>query len=381
MTVFNTFLKVLNKNKVLVIVYTVILLIFGASNMKTNENSMSFTPTKPSIAVFNYDKDNKITNNLIKYLKNNTKIIKLTDKEEIVKDSIFYEEISYAIYIPKNYGEDYINGLNPQIEVKTGNNAQTKFSEMILTKYLNIANIYLQSYKDETTLITKINETLDNETKITITSKLDTTSLTKTAFYYNFASYSFLACLIYVICIIMLTFNEERIKKRTVISSTNYKKHNRILLLGNMLYATVLWLFYVLLSFILMGKIMFSLHGLIFILNSFIFVISAATLAFFISTLISSKNAISGIMNVVSLGSSFLCGAFVPIKWLPNFVKAMGHIFPTYYYITNNNTLSTLEKFSFNNLKTIITNMSIMILFIIVFIILSNIVTRKKRSR
>ena len=41
MTVFNTFLKVLNKNKVLVIVYTVILLIFGASNMKTNENSIA----------------------------------------------------------------------------------------------------------------------------------------------------------------------------------------------------------------------------------------------------------------------------------------------------------------------------------------------------
>ena len=31
-----------------------------------------------------------------------------------------------------------------------------------------------------------------------------------------------------------------------------------------------------------------------------------------------NKNAINGIINVVALGSSFLCGTFVPVEFLPN---------------------------------------------------------------
>lgn len=46
MTVFKTFWKILNKNKVIVIIYTVMLLIFGVSNMQTSEKSMNFVASK-----------------------------------------------------------------------------------------------------------------------------------------------------------------------------------------------------------------------------------------------------------------------------------------------------------------------------------------------
>lgn len=42
MTVFKTFWKILNKNKVIVIIYTVMLLIFGISNMQTSEKKYEF---------------------------------------------------------------------------------------------------------------------------------------------------------------------------------------------------------------------------------------------------------------------------------------------------------------------------------------------------
>ncbi len=57
MTVFKTFWKILNKNKFTVILYTVILLVFGVSNMQTSENSMTFTASKPDILIVNYDEE------------------------------------------------------------------------------------------------------------------------------------------------------------------------------------------------------------------------------------------------------------------------------------------------------------------------------------
>ena len=51
-------------------------------------------------------------------------------------------------------------------------------------------------------------------------------------------------------------------------------------------------------------------------LNSLLFTICATTIEFFIVSIITNKNSISGIVNVVALGSNFLCGAFVPMKYL-----------------------------------------------------------------
>ena len=62
--------------------------------------------------------------------------------------------------------------------------------------------------------------------------------------------------MIYVICLILASFKDIKIQKRTIISSTNYKTLNRQLLLSNSLFSIILLMIYVVLSFILVGDIM-----------------------------------------------------------------------------------------------------------------------------
>lgn len=123
-----------------------------------------------------------------------------------------------------------------------------------------------------------------------------------------------------------------------------------------------------------------SNQGIIYIINSFVFTMCATTIAMFIGNLVTNKNAINGIVNVVALGSSFLCGAFVPMEWLPDSVLKIAHILPSYYYISTNEVLTKMEVFNSETLKPIITNMAVMLGFAILFIILSNIVSRRKRK-
>ena len=378
MTVFKTYFKILNKNKFIVILYTVILLVFGGFNMQTSENNLNFEATKPSITIVNNDEDKGITKSLINYIKNNSKNPNI--KLDNLDDALFYGDTNYIIYIPNNFHNDYMNGNNPQIEVKSSGNYSAELASMLLKKYLNTLDIYKKTITNEEELVKYIDKTLESSINIELTKHVDNVKINKATFYFNFESYSILACLIYVICLIQAIFNDINIRKRNIISSTNYRKNNRILLLSNIIYSIILWLFYLILSFILIGKIMFSMYGVILMINSLLFTICATTIAFFIGSIITNKNAISGIVNVVALGSSFLCGAFVPMEYLPSTVLNIAHILPTYYYIKNNELLKDIESFNSSSLKPIIINMLILVSFIILFIILTNIVSRKKRK-
>ena len=251
---------------------------------------------------------------------------------------------------------------------------------MILSRYINTAAIYRTDIKDTDELINKVNDTVSKEAKIELTSKLDTDSISKAQFFYSFSSYSILAALVYVICILLASFRETKINKRNIISSMNYKKFNLELLISNVVLSIVMWLFYVLLSFILVGDIMFTNIGLLYIINFLIFTLCCTSLAFVIGNLLSSKRAIGAIVNILALGSSFLCGVFVPMEWLPKTVTMVAHLIPTYWYIKSNDILTKLEVINIDTLKPIIINMLVMIAFTIIFIILSNIIYNKKRK-
>lgn len=378
MTVFKTFLKVLNKNKFVVILYTIILLVFGGINMQTSDNSTNFVASKPDVLIINNDEDEGITKNLTNYIEKNTNIIEVKDDEEAINDALFYRDVNYIVYIPKNYRQDVLDGKNPEIEIKSTGDHSGSYAEMILSRYIKVQNIYAKEIENENELIEKINETLSEEVGIQKTTTLDTNSLSKATFYYNFANYSILAGTVYVICLVLSSFREEKVRKRTIVSSMSYKKHNRILLLANGLFATGLWLLYVVLSFVFVGDIIFSTQGIIYIINSFVFTICALTIAFFIGTMVNNKNAINGIVNVVALGSSFLCGAFVPMEWLPDVVLKIAHILPSYYYISNNEIVANLETVNFETMRPILTNMGIMLIFGAVFIIITNVLSKRK---
>ena len=380
MIVFKTFLKILNRNKFIIILYTVFLIGFGGFNMQTSDNSTNFVASKPDIMIVNYDEEKGITKDLIKYITDNSNIIELNNNEEAINDGLFYRDVNYVIYIPENYSEDFMDGKNPEINIKSTGDYQSSFAEMLLSRYIKVANIYQKSIKNEDELTSKINETLSKQSEVEITSKLDTDSLAKATFYYNFASYSILACLVYVICLVLSSFKDIKIQKRTIISSTDYRKLNRQLLLSNSLFSIILWGVYVALSFVLIGDVMFSNQGIIYLINSFIFTMCATTIALFIGNLVSNKNAINGIVNVIALGSSFLCGAFVPMEWLPDGVLKIAHILPSYYYISSNESLKTLEVFNLETMQPIITNMIVILGFSIIFIILTNIVSKRKQK-
>lgn len=380
MTVFKAFLKILRKNLAMIIVYTMILVIFGGLSTQSQSETLSFTAVKPDILIVNKDEEKGITKGFIEYIKDNSNTPKIEDNEEARNDALFYNDTDYIIYIPEGFNEDFMSGKIDTLEVKKANNFNASFTDMLINRYFKMASIYRNKITDQNELVNTIKNSLENDTNIEITSQLDTTALSQAAFFFNFESYSIMVCLIFIISLILSIFNSEKIRKRNAISSTSYKKSNRILLLCNLLYAFVVWLIYFILAFIIVGDVLWTSNGLMLILNSFIHLLAITSLAFMIGNLVTNRDAINGVVNVVGIGSSFLCGVFVPLSYLPNSVISMAKCLPTYYYVKSNEIIAELEVVSIDTLHEVFINMGVLLGFSVLFLVISNIVSKKKRK-
>ncbi len=379
MTVFNAFWKVINKYKGTIILFTIMLVAFGGINTTSSNSTVDFTNSKPDIIIVNNSGNNALTKNLISYLKKNTNVKNIKNTEEARNDALFYREVNYIVYIPKDYQKDVLSGKTPEIDIKTVGDYTSSLAEMLLTRYLKIQSIYAKNISTEQELITVINKNLSKTSEVTITSKVDTTKTSRVSRYFNFASYSAMFIIIFVICMVLSSFHAKAIKKRTIISSMNYKTHNKYLLRASFVYSIIVWLLFMLLGTILFSNTILSLRGLVYAINLLIFIFTSLTLALLLSTLIDNKDAVNGIVNVISLGSAFLCGAFIPTEWLPETVIKISRIFPTYWYVNSNDLLASLQTINMTSLNQVIINMIVMLVFALIFIIINNIVSKKKQ--
>lgn len=378
MTTFRAFLRILQKNSVTIVISTIVLLIFGGFSMQASENGMGFVADKPDVTVVNYDDEGKIARGFEEYLGEKCNIIELSDDEAKIKDALFYRNTNLVIYIPQDYSEDLMRGENPAIEYRSSGDYQAELGKMIATRYLETVEAYRDVARSEGELVEKAKTTLAEGVEIEVVSKLDTTSLERTAKFFNFESYALLNSLVFIIAVVMLAFNNKRVRQRILVSSTNPAKQSRILFFANLGFAAVIWLMYLGLGFIILGgESLLDWHGAWFVVNSLIFTVCATSIAFLVGSLLRNKDAINGVTNVIALGSSFLCGAFVPQMWLPDSVLWVAHLLPTYYFIDNNDTIAGLETLD-GAVLGLVLNMVVMLGFAVLCTVIAVVVGRKR---
>lgn len=378
MIVFKNYFKIAKTYIPMIILNLTIFIFFTFFMAYSNPKSEIFIPSKPKILIQNKDQS-LFTDNFIKYIDSNAEIVEIEETE--IKDALFYRKVNLILSIPKNYSKDFLKRLNPKLSIESvPESSDTFYGEMLLNKYLNIASIYSKINMDEKDIVKYINKDFQKKIEPTLINKKEASNIQNLNSYFNFSNYTTLALCIIIVSMIMVAFKKESIKKRNMISPISYKKQNKYLLLSNMCIVFILWLFIILLSIIIYSNAIFTMNGLLFIINSFVFSILALTIGFIIGSYITNYDAISGIVNVIALGSSFLCGAFVPQEFLgPNVLK-FAKILPSYWFIDNNNRIALLSKYNFETLKPIVNNLLILVIYIILFITFINVISKIKRK-
>lgn len=379
MTVFKTILKILNKLKGMIILYTAILVAITALNQTSGNNMTNFEDSKPSVLIVNKDSEDNIAKGFEDYISKHSEIKDIDTKDEDkINDAIFYRDVNYVIYIPKDFGKNLLDGKNPSLEYKSCGDEYSSYAQMMVEKYIKTVLIY-NDYYSGAELISKVNKVVDKDTKVYMKTTLDTSKLSSMTQYFNILNYALLAGCVYCISMILASLNDETVRKRTIISSFNYKKYNRIVLLSNSIVIFAMWILYMILALILFKDLMFSSNGLGYVINSFVFTICSLTIGFLIGNITQNKNAIGGIVNVIALGTSFLCGCFVPFEYMPDYVLKIAHILPTYYYVANNQLIKTMEVFNFESIKPLLINGAVIVISSFIFVAVTNYVSKRKQ--
>ena len=125
------------------------------------------------------------------------------------------------------------------------------------------------------------------------------------------------------------------------------------ILFGNLIYAVVCWIIMMALGFIMYGKTMLTKQVMLMALNAFVFSLVGLSISFMVGSVLKSRNTMSAVTNVLTLGMSFTSGVFVPQYLLGEQVLSFAQILPTYWFVKFNNEIINMEH-HFRYAKTII---------------------------
>ena len=391
MIVFKTFWRIMKRYWWIVFIYVAILTSLSVINLKTAPVT-NFVDSKPKITIVSQESSDlatkPFTKNFLNYLSKNTKIIDL--KESETTDALFYQEISIILYLPEDLESKIVSGQKITLDYRTSGNYTAELSKNLIKRYFELQRTEILESKnsskeqsnilseDSEKIISSLNQRLDQSPTVQLASK-NATNLSKIAAFFNFASYTIMAIILYVTCFINASFNKSPVKKRTMVSSLHLKKYNFSLLLANSIFAFSVFALLTTLSFFVLGDIVLTPFFIFEILNILLYTLAALTLAELVSTFNLSREAVSGVVNLLSLATAFLSGAFVPTYFLPSLVLTIAHIFPTYWFIDTNNKITTMTEFNFSSFLIILPNLLILVLFSIIFIVANLVLSKKKR--
>ncbi len=377
MTVFKKYLKIANTYTLMILAYTAIFLGLAIFTGTYNSTSTDYKSMDVKVAIINRDKNTELINGFKDYIKDHGELISLEDDNESLRDALFYRTVDYIMIIPDNYTTDFINGKDVTIETMELPDAYSSiYSKNLLNKYLNTANLYLKAGISDTELSKLIKEDLNKKVEVGMLDKQNEVDFTMPATYYNFSNYMLITITMVIVTMIMVSFNEEKIKRRNLVSPVSYKSMNRQLILGNYTVGLAIWLLYVGFSFILYKDAMLTMNGLFLVLNSLVLMIFIQAFSFMIAKFTSNREILSGVGNLFGMGSSFICGAFVPQSMLSPFVLSLAKFLPSYWFIKANNEIIKLTDFSFGSIKPILIDMLIIFGFTLLVYLATQIVTK-----
>lgn len=345
MIIFHTFFKIIKKNifsiSIYFIIFAILTILFTGSNQ---DNAIqNFTETELSISVINED-TGSLGKTVKSYLNSIHHLVDLPNDKDILQDSLFYRNVDYILFIPYDFTDkmkekDYKYILE---NVKLPDGSAGYFADAQLEQFLNTLSLYLESGYDEESA--SAHAISDMKKSVTVTLKeLDKKNIWDKDgiyYYFQFLPYIFLSILVTGIGPILSVFQQEGLNKRNLCSSLSFRSKNFQLTLGSTIFAFACYLLFFILAVIMYSKALFTLNGLLCLINAFFALLFGMSIAFLSGMFARNPQIFNMISNTLGLSLSFLGGIFVPLSIMDENILKISQFLPTYWYSKANDLLS-----------------------------------------
>lgn len=346
MQVFKALAKIAGKKKFSAFLYIGIFMIIAVIIANQSAKDNSFKETELNVCIIDMDKTNA-SKGLADYISSHHKIKDINNDKDSILDALYYETIDYVITINKGYEEKISNGKTDKLfsNYKVHGKYESELFESQLDQYITNLTCYIAGGFNIDEAVAKTGEISGSEISVTKEDFTQAGDFNSEYIYYYFQylPYIFIAILVSCLCPALLTINKKEIRSRTNCSPVSASSQTFQIALGSVIYSFIIWLIFMIAALILCGNMILCKEGMLSVFNSFVFMLVVLSMTLLISVLAPSPNTIDMIANTVGLGMSFLCGVFVPQRFLGKAVLNAAHFMPAYWYVRTNNMIAGIS--------------------------------------
>ncbi|MCH4287195.1 MULTISPECIES: ABC transporter permease [Bacillota] len=376
--------------KPLMIYFSIFITVFFiyASFLGDSKQTTIFQEVEPDIVWVDHDQS-EASNALKSYMQDIAEIKDVGDTKKDHEDALFYGFVSFIVEVPKGFEDNLLAGKDTNIACTSRpDEVNASMLEMKIESYLSTMHIYHES--DPALKVSQLNEkarqSVDTKLDISMRSNEELNiSQTLRSGFFNYASYIFMALTMLSVGLIMTTIFKSNLQKRDLVSPISSNKRNFSLFVANILFGSALWAVFMVVIMFLPNSDMWTLQGFFYGLNLYIYGMLCVSVGFLFSCLLSNKahvgQALNGLTNIVSLGSAFLGGAFVPQSLISESILTISHFIPTYWYVKTNDTLANLNDFNGQQFYDILSYMGIEVLFLIACFMIALLIMRNRKTQ
>lgn len=359
MRIFKSYLKILKKNSLGIIIYLVIFIALSILFTFKSANNESDKSININIAVINNSKDS-FGNELKKHLGKSYNIVEIKDDKDVISESILTSYVDYVLKINEDNSlikysvdvSDYMinSKIYEFVQIKEimslGKNSSENTSKILGD------NLKLKHYKQGD----------------------DAFKISESMYYYH----NYLLFVILSIIIIGLYYSERLLQgNRILVSGTKLKDINKKLIASSIFYILSVWIIFMILFAISFGKeVVGNSTAYKYILSSFIYLIPASGIGYFIGSISKTREANMAMQNIVTMLFAFISNVFIPFEFLPDFLKKVAIISPMYW---SNLVLKSILEGGFFEASTVL-HMAIQVLIGLTLVLLS-VFMRKNKSK
>lgn len=387
MSAFKVCLKIIRSNLPGIAIYFVVFI--GVSLIMTfafrppAAGGGVFAPERVDIALFAAEETALIAG-LREALAPQVNFVTLPDNAQQLQEELFYRRIHYILRVPAGFTEAFLQNtpmLLPRTSV--GGSSSAVYIDLRVDRYLEILRLYTVAAAG-LSLEQKVAFALDDLSQVVdvrfAVPEVAAESRGRLGMYFNFLPYTILFVITVGVAAIFIAFGEEKIKQRNLCSPLNPRSISLQCYLACLVFALASWGALVVVSLLFGHQEIGSPATWFYMLNSFVFTLSAAGLAYLLGNLTQNKEVVIAAANVAALGTSFISGVFVPQELLGTAVLRVASFTPTYWYVRANAAITSLTTFNLTTLSGFFSALAVQLGFAAAFVVIALAVEKGKRA-
>ncbi len=336
MTVFKYFLRMAKRNSGMMFLYFAIFMTVSICiQFVTKGGGMeNFQEESLDLAVIDRD-GGELARELTGYLGRRHHLVDIADDPDVIQEELFYRNVQYVVIIPRGF-----SGKLQTIKIPGANSAF--YVDWQIDQFLSQIETLKAAGYEGRKLYGKAEkiEAVKSEVKL-LDKNGRRGGAAPYAYMFQYMPYIIFSIICYVIGYIMIGFRKKDVRRRMDCAAMPPRRQNAQLVLGHLTLGAGVWAVCMLMPVLLYGKDFLSdSHMLLYMANAFAVTLVSLSISFAVSAVVRKEVIISGIVNVLSLGMSFVCGVFVSMDVLGKGVRAFAQFLPFYWYESVNQILS-----------------------------------------